>query len=104
MATYPGAADRTILQPFILTGSGLLLVGLLLLTLLVQSPTSELDLAWRLLLIGMGIGLFTGPNQTRLMSVGARETMAAASALSNLVSRLGTVCGPLVLGLVWMLL
>lgn len=96
--------DRYGAKPFILFGSGLLLVGLLLLTLLVQSPASELDLAWRLLLIGMGIGLFTGPNQTRLMSVGARETMAAASALSNLVSRLGTVCGPLVLGLVWTLL
>jgi hypothetical protein len=35
------------------------------------------------------------------MNKGARETMGAASALSNLVSRLGSVCGPLVLGLVW---
>src|SRR6266446_8953748 len=101
MATYPGAADRTILQPFILTGSGLLLVGLLLLTLIVQSPTSALDLAWRLLLVGIGIGLFTGPNQTLLMSAGARETMGAASALSNLGARIGSVCGPLVLGLTW---
>src|SRR5438128_6171705 len=101
MATYPGAADRTILQPFILTGSGLLLVGLLLLTLIVQSPTSALDLAWRLLLVGMGVGLFSGPNQTLLISVGARETMGAASALSNLGARIGSVCGPLVLGLTW---
>ena len=93
--------DRYGAKPFVLTGSGLLLAGLLLLTLIVQSPTSELDLAWRLLLIGMGIGLFTSPNQTRLMSVGARETMGAASALSNLVARLGTVCGPLLVGLVW---
>jgi DHA2 family multidrug resistance protein-like MFS transporter len=73
----------------------------LLLTLIAQSPTSELDLAWRLLLIGMGIGLFTGPNQTLLMSAGTRETMGAASALSNLGSRLGSVCGPLVVGLTW---
>ena len=93
--------DRYGAKPFVLTGSGLLLAGLLLLTLIVQSPTSELDLAWRLLLIGMGIGLFTSPNQTRLMSVGAPETMGAASALSNLVARLGTVCGPLLVGLVW---
>jgi len=69
--------------------------------LIVQSPTAELDLAWRLLLSGIGIGLFTSPNQTRLMSAGARGTMGAASALSNLVSRLGTVCGPLGVGLVW---
>jgi MFS family permease len=93
--------DRYGAKPFILTGSGLLLVGLLMLTLVVESPTSELDLAWRLLLIGLGIGLFTGPNQTLLMSAGARETMGAASALSNLASRLGSVCGPLALALTW---
>ncbi len=93
--------DRYGAQPFILTGSGLLLVGLIMLTLIVQSPTAELDLAWRLLLVGIGIGLFTGPNQTLLMSAGARETMGAASALSNLGARIGSVCGPLVLGLTW---
>ncbi len=80
---------------------GLLLVSLLLLTLVVQAPISALDLAWRLLLIGIGIGLFTGPNQTLHMSAGARETMGAASALSNLGARIGSVCGPLVLGLTW---
>ncbi len=93
--------DRYGAKPFILTGSGLLLVSLFMLTLVVESPTSELDLAWHLLLIGLGIGLFTGPNQTLLMSAGARETMGAASALSNLGSRLGSVCGPLVLALTW---
>ena len=93
--------DRYGAKPFILTGSGLLLVGLLLLTLVAQSHTSELDLAWRLLLIGMGMGLFSGPNLTLIMSAGARETMGAASALSNLVSRLGSVCGPLALGITW---
>ena len=93
--------DRYGAQPFLLIGSGLLLLGLIMLTLVVQSPTAELDLAWRLLLSGIGIGLFSGPNQTRLVSVGARETIPAASALSNLVARLGTVCGPLGVGLAW---
>ncbi len=79
--------DRYGAKPFILAGSSILLVGLLMLTLVVQSQTTELDLAWRLLLIGCGIGLFSGPNQTMLMSVGPRETMGAASALSNLVQR-----------------
>jgi MFS transporter, DHA2 family, multidrug resistance protein len=96
--------DRYGAKPFILIGSGLLLVGSLLLTLIVQFPTSPLDLSWRLLLIGMGVSLFTGPNQTLLMSAGTRETMGAASALSNLGSRLGSVCGPLVMGLTWTLL
>jgi MFS family permease len=93
--------DRYGAKPFILTGSCLLLTGSLLLTLVAKSHTSVLDLAWRLLLIGMGIGLFTGPNQTMLMSVGAKETMGAASALSNLGSRLASVCGPLVMGFTW---
>src|SRR5438270_5557243 len=93
--------DRYGAKPFILTGSGLLLVGLLLLTLVAQSHTSELDLAWRLLLIGMGLCLFSGPNLTLIMIACARETMGAAGALSNLVSRLGSVCGPLALGITW---
>ena len=91
-------------KPFILTGSGLLLVGLLLLTLVAQSHTSELDLAWRLLLIGMGLGLFSGPNLTLIMSAGARETMGAASALSNLSARIGSVFGPLILSILWFIL
>jgi MFS family permease len=94
-------SDRYGKPPFVLIGSGLLLVGLFLLTLVAGSHTAELDLAWRLLLIGSGIGIFSSPNQALLMSVGKRETMGAASALSNLGTRIGSVCGPLVLGLTW---
>src|SRR5438067_414302 len=93
--------DRYGAKPFILTGSGLLLVGLLLLTLVAQSHTSELDLVCRLLLEKKNLGLFSGPNLTLIMSAGTRETMGAASALSILVSRLGSVCGPLSLGMSW---
>lgn len=93
--------DRFGAKRFVLAGPGLLLVGLLALTAIVQTPTSELDLAWRLLLVGIGIGLFSGPNQTLLMGAGGREAMGAASALSNLGARLGSVCGPLALGLIW---
>lgn len=93
--------DRYGARPFVLTGSSLLLAGVVVLTLVVQSHTSELDLAWRLLLIGSGVGLFSGPNQTLLMSVGEQETMGTASALSNLGARIGSVCGPLALGITW---
>ncbi|MBV9689209.1 MAG: MFS transporter [Ktedonobacteraceae bacterium] len=93
--------DRYRARPLILTGSGLLLVGSLLLTLKVHSLTAAVDLAWRLLLVGIGIDLFSGPNQTLLVSVGERETMGAASALSNVGARIGSVCGPLVVGLSW---
>jgi MFS transporter, DHA2 family, multidrug resistance protein len=96
--------DRFGAPRFTLIGSSLLLVGLLLLGLVLVEPTAALNCAWRLLLIGAGIGLFTGPNQTLLMSAGPRETMASASALSNLSARLGSVIGPLALGILWGLL
>src|SRR6266699_2036555 len=93
--------DRYGARPLTLAGSGLLLAGVFLLSLVLAHPTSVLDCTWRLVLIGVGMGLFTGPNQTLLMSVGTRETMGAASALSNLSTRLGTDSGPLVLGSTW---
>jgi MFS family permease len=79
----------------------LLLAGLALLALVLTRPTAPADVAWRLLVIGAGMGLFIGPNQTMLMSAGPRETMAAASALANLSARVGSVLGPLVVGLLW---
>jgi DHA2 family multidrug resistance protein-like MFS transporter len=96
--------DRYGARPFTLAGSGLLLAGLILLSLVLTSPTSVFDLAWRLLLVGTGMGLFNGPNQTLLMSVGTRETMGATSALSNLSSRIGSVVGPLIVSVLWFFL
>jgi MFS transporter, DHA2 family, multidrug resistance protein len=79
----------------------LLLLALMLLSLVMSAALPAAFGAWRLLLIGAGIGLFTGPNQTLLMSTGAREMMAAASALSNLSARIGSVVGPMAIGLLW---
>jgi len=93
--------DRYGARPFTLVGSGLVLTGLILLALDLWHRTSALDLAWRLLLVGIGMGFFNGPNQTLLMSVGPRESMGAASALSNLSARLGSVIGPSILSLTW---
>src|SRR5207247_11405328 len=83
-------SDRYHAKPFMLAGSGLLLIGSLALSLVVSSTTSWMDLAWRLLLVGMGIGLFSRPTVTMIVGVG-RDMMAAASTASNLVARLGTV-------------
>jgi MFS family permease len=96
--------DRYGARPFTLAGSGLLLAGLILLALVLARPTAAVDIAWRLLLVGIGMGLFNGPNQTLLMSVGTRETMGAASALSNLSSRIGSVFGPLMISVLWFFL
>jgi MFS family permease len=96
--------DRYGARLFTLVGSALVLAGLILLSLAISSPTPVLNLAWRLLLVGVGISIFNGPNQTLLMSVGTRESMGAASALSNLSARLGSVIGPSILSLIWFFL
>jgi MFS transporter, DHA2 family, multidrug resistance protein len=95
--------DRYGPRPFILIGVTLLLTGILALSLVTGSRTSEPDIVWRLMLIGAGIGLFSSPTQTVIMSAGRRELMGAASALSNLSARLGTVFSPLVIGVIWSL-
>ncbi len=88
-------------KPFILAGSVLIFLGALLLSFAVSARSSGLDLAWRLLLLGGGIGLFSSPNSTFLIGFGGREAMPSSSALLNLGARLGSVIGPLVMGLTW---
>jgi MFS transporter, DHA2 family, multidrug resistance protein len=93
--------DRYGARPFTLAGSALVLAGVVLLSLDLSHPASIFDLSWRLLLVGIGIGLFNGPNQTLLMSSSTREALGAASALSNVSARLGSIIGPLLLGVLW---
>jgi predicted MFS family arabinose efflux permease len=88
-------------KPLILAGAALILLGVLSLSFAISSRTSEVDLAWRLLLLGSGLGLFSSPNSTMLIAFGGRESMASASALLNLGARIGSVVGPLMLGLTW---
>ena len=54
-------------KPLILCGTILLVLGVLSLSPVVASRTSVLDLSWRLLLLGGGIGLFSSPNSTMLI-------------------------------------
>ncbi len=58
--------------------------------------------------MGMVGGYLTDRYQARpvipiLMSLGGREMMSSASALSNLTARLGTVLGPLAMSIIWTL-
>src|SRR5207247_4810285 len=76
-------------KPFMLAGSGLLLIGSLALSLVVSSTTSWMALAWRLFLVGMGIGLFSSPTITLIM-VFELAMVPAASTASNLFACLAT--------------
>lgn len=93
--------DRYGVKPPIIASTVLLLIAGSILALSVQQPTSALDLAWRLLLVGLSLGLFDGPNQTLLVSIGSKETVGAASALSQLGRNLGFIGGPLLVSISW---
>jgi MFS transporter, DHA2 family, multidrug resistance protein len=93
--------DRYQSRRMMLLGAALILVGAGTLSLVVTSRTSELDLAWRLLVLGFGIGLFSTSTSTMIMGFGGRESMAAASSLTNLAARLGSVAGPVAVGATW---
>ncbi|QBD83283.1 MFS transporter [Ktedonosporobacter rubrisoli] len=77
------------------------LLGLLALLLTIATPTDALNLDWRLLVIGLGNGIAYGPLITLIMSIGPRETLGAASALSGVVRQFGFICGPISVSLIW---
>jgi DHA2 family multidrug resistance protein-like MFS transporter len=94
-------ADRFGVRALMPIGWGISLLGLLALLLAIATPTSVLNLDWRLLLFGLGNGIAYGPLLTFIMSVGPRETLGAASALSNVTRQLGFICGPLLISSLW---
>ncbi len=82
-------------------GLALMIGSVGLLTLAVGHRTSALDLALRLLLVGIARGIFDGPTQTLLMSSGAPETLGATSGLSAVGRNLGLALGPLLVSVTW---
>lgn len=94
--------DRFGAKVLMMIGLALMIGSVGMLTLAVGSPTSALDLALRLLLVGITRGIFDGPTQTRLMSSGSQETLGAASGLSALGRNLGLALGPLLISVTWL--
>ncbi len=94
-------ADRFGVRVLIPTGWVVSLLGLLALLLAIVTPTSVLNLDWRLLLFGLGNGIAYGPLLTFILSAGPRETVGAASALSGVTRQLGFICGPALVSVLW---
>jgi MFS family permease len=59
------------------------------------------DVAWRLGLLGLGMGLFAGPNQSAIMGFAPRQVMGTVSGLSGLGRNLGFALGPALATIVW---
>jgi MFS family permease len=66
------------------------------------SPTwSPESLAWRLVLLGVGIGLFAGPVGSTLMAATPHALMGAASGTTGLARNLGFALGPALATAIW---
>lgn len=78
----------------VLAGIGMpaLCVGYLLLAALPPQPT-DLDIVWRMVICGLGFGLFQTPNNRVLISSAPRERSGAASGVISTARLLGQTSG-----------
>ncbi|MEK2490816.1 MFS transporter [Kitasatospora purpeofusca] len=86
-------ADRWGARPTALTGAAVTAVGLLLLVP-VDTDWSALDIAWRLAVAGVGMGLNGGPVQALVMSSAPPDQLATAGSAVQLARSLGFALGP----------
>jgi MFS family permease len=102
-ATSPIAgvvADRIGPPPLLLAGAVLTLTGVLALALLGTDP-HPVDVAWRLALIGVGQGLFAGPNSAAILAATPQSMAGTAGGVTALFRTLGFTLGPALGALAW---
>jgi len=93
-------ADRY--DPGLLGGLGLavLAVGLALLALLPVHPSAA-DIAWRMVVCGIGFGLFQSPNNKVLITSAPKERSGGASGIQSTARLLGQTLGAAFVGLLF---
>ena len=83
-------------------GLAVLTIGLLLL-LTMQADASAVDIAWRMLICGLGFGFFQSPNNRAIIAAAPRERSGAGSGMLSTARLLGQttggVCVAIALGL-----
>lgn len=85
--------DRYGPRPIAVLGAGVLTAGLAVLVPL-ATGWGPLDVAWRLLVVGSGFGLFATPTQATALSLAPKELVVTASATTNLARQVGIAFGP----------
>ncbi|MGX1760279.1 MFS transporter [Streptomyces lydicus] len=87
-------------RPVAVTGAALTAVGLLLL-LPLGDGWAPLDVAWRLALAGVGLGLNGGPTQALVMGAAPPDRIATVGATVQLARSLGFTLGPALATAAW---
>lgn len=93
-------ADRCGARPVAVTGAALTATGLLLLIPL-GDAWSPADVAWRLALAGLGMGLNGGPTQALVMGAAPPDRIATVGSTVQLARSLGFTLGPALATAVW---
>jgi MFS family permease len=91
-------ADRVGTGPVVLAGTVAVLGGA---AWLLAVPVTPLGLLGPLLLMGVGHGLFAGPNTARVLENTPADEVGTASGLASLVRTLGFTVGPALAALAW---
>jgi MFS family permease len=86
--------------PLLLAGAAATLAGVLGLALLDADPDA-VDVAWRLALVGVGQGLFAGPNSAAILAATPRSMAGTAGGVTALFRTLGFSIGPALGALTW---
>ena len=82
------ASDRLGARPLATSGMLIIAAGLGLLAALGERATL-LDITWRALIIGIGMGLFSSPNTASVMGAAPREKLSVASGTLNMMRFVG---------------
>ncbi|MFJ4788745.1 MFS transporter [Streptomyces sp. NPDC088794] len=95
-------ADRWGARPVAVAGAALTAVGLLLLVPLDEGWSAR-DVAWRLALAGIGMGLNGGPTQALVMGAAPPDRTATVGSAVQLARSLGFTLGPALATTAWAL-
>lgn len=93
-------SDRIGTRPMTAMGLAFLLVGYIFLTGLTME-TSTLEYILRFIPVGLGVGIFSSPNNSAIMGSAPRERLGVVSGLLGITRTLGQTTGIAVLGAIW---
>nr|WP_246211278.1 MFS transporter [Phytoactinopolyspora alkaliphila] len=95
-------ADRWNARVISVTGVVVVTVGIAL-TVPLGSDWRTAELMWRLAIVGVGAGLFAGPNQAMVMALSPRHLLGTAGASTSMARQIGIALGPALATTAWAL-